>query len=82
MTELLCVGSLLAIPGYAQTTATVPPVYTGVQTRVGGVFVTPIPNVPLTATIDVSSTRILPDGSSEMRKTENHIARDSQAAHL
>ena len=77
-TGLLCVGTLVTIPGAAQTTATVPPVYKGVQTRVGGVFVTPIPNIPMTATVDISSTRILPDGSAEMRKTENHIARDSQ----
>ncbi len=72
---VVCLGSVAA---GAQTTATVPPVYSGVQTRVGGVFVTPIPNIPLTATVDVSSTRVLPDGSTEMRKTENHIARDSQ----
>ena len=66
--------------GNAQTpaTATTPPAYRGVQTRVDGVFVTPIPNLPLSATVDISSTRVLPDGSTEMRRTENHIARDSQ----
>ena len=77
----LTVAGILGIGGMvaaAQTTATVPPVYTGVQTRVGGLFVTPIPNIPLTATVDISSTRVLPDGTTEMRKTENHIARDSQ----
>ena len=62
----------------APTTAIVPPQYSGVQTRVGGVFVTPIPNIPFTATVEISSTRILPDGSSEMRKTENDIARNSR----
>jgi hypothetical protein len=62
----------------APTTASVPPQYSGVQTRVGGVFVTPIPNIPLMATVEISSTRVLPDGSTEMRKTENHIARNSR----
>ncbi len=60
------------------TTASVPPQYTGVQTHVGGVFVTPIPNIPFSALVQISSTRILPDGSSEMRKTQNEIARNSQ----
>lgn len=60
------------------TTATIPPQYTGVQTRVGGVFVTPIPNIPFSAVVQISSTRVLPDGTSEMRKTENDIARSSQ----
>ncbi len=73
---LFCIGSTVAC--VCQTTSTIPPSYGGVQTRVSGVFVTPIPNIPLSATVDISSTRLLPDGSSEMRKTENHIARDSQ----
>ena len=72
----LCTAAALAQA--PPTTATVPPQYAGVQTRVGGVFVTPIPNVPFTALVEISSTRVLPDGSSEMRKTENQIARNSQ----
>ena len=62
----------------APTTATIPPQYAGVQTRIGGVFVTPIPNIPFSAVVQISSTRLLPDGSSEMRKSENQIARNSQ----
>ncbi|WP_419805549.1 hypothetical protein [Terriglobus sp.] len=62
------------------TTSTIPPQYGGVQTNVSGVFVTPIPNLPMTATVDLSSMRILPDGSTELRKTENHIARASNGS--
>jgi hypothetical protein len=55
-----------------------PPQYAGVQTRIPGVFVTPIANAPLTAKTELSSTRLMPDGSSEMRRTETHIARNSR----
>ena len=78
LTAVLCGLSMLAGGQVAPTTATIPPQYAGVQTRVGGVFVTPIPNIPFTATVEISSTRILPDGSSEMRKTTNDIARNSR----
>ncbi|MGI4756069.1 MAG: hypothetical protein ACRYGF_04380 [Janthinobacterium lividum] len=74
-------GLICASAAQAQvppTAATIPPQYAGVQTRVGGVFVTPIPNIPFSAMVQISSTRLLPDGSSEMRKTENRIARNSQ----
>jgi hypothetical protein len=46
--------------------------------RVGGVFVTPVPNVPLTAVAEVESTQTLDDGSTVTKKTINNIARDSQ----
>ena len=76
---ILAAGSATCALGQtAPTTATIPPQYSGVQTRVGGVFVTPIPNIPVSARVEISSTRILPDGSSEMRKTENNIARNSR----
>jgi hypothetical protein len=76
-----CFVALVVVTAQAQsvpTTATVPPQYPGVQTRIPGVFVTPIPNIPMSATVEISSTRILPDGSSEMRKTEAQIARNSR----
>ena len=76
-----CAGSACArAQSNGVTTAVVPPQYGGVQTFVSGVFVTPIPNIPMTATVDVSSMRILPDGSTELRKTENHIARASNGS--
>jgi len=55
-----------------------PPPYRGVQTHVDGVFVTPVPNVPLTAVAEVQSTQVLDDGTSVSKKTFNNIARDSQ----
>jgi hypothetical protein len=55
-----------------------PPLYRGVQMHVDGVFVTPVPNVPLTAVAEVNSTQVLDDGSSVSKKTFNNIARDSQ----
>jgi hypothetical protein len=44
------------------------------QTR--GVFVTPIPNVPLLAVVNTQSSEILPDGTTLNRKTLSAIARD------
>lgn len=75
---VLLFATLVALPLRSQvTTETAPPEYGGVQTRVRGVFVTPIPNVPMTALVDISSMRTLPDGSMELRRTEAHIARTS-----
>lgn len=69
---LLSAGAMVA-----QVGVTTPPAYRGVSTRVDGVYVTPIPNSPLTALVDINSTRILPNGTPEMRKTLHLIARDS-----
>ena len=44
------------------------------QTR--GVFVTPIPNVPLMAVVNTESSRILPNGTTLNQKTLSAIARD------
>jgi hypothetical protein len=46
----------------------------GAQTR--GVFVTPIPNVPLLAVVNTQSSEILPNGTTLNRKTLSAIARD------
>jgi hypothetical protein len=77
------IGGVLAFApvGMAQTqptTETVPPQYAGVQVQVPGVFVTPIANMPLKADVEINTTRTLPDGTSEMRKCVNHIARSSR----
>ena len=71
-------GFALAASALAQVGVTTPMPYRGVTTIVGGVYVTPIPNAPMTATVDISSMRILPDGTQELRKTLNQIARDSR----
>jgi hypothetical protein len=82
--SLLAIVAVLAfiscVPNLgAQESATQnPPPYRGVQTHVDGVFVTPVPNVPLTAVAELESTQVLDDGSSVGKKTFNNIARDSQ----
>jgi hypothetical protein len=70
----LCAPSSWAQEGATQN----PPPYRGVQTHVDGVFVIPVPNVPLTAVAEVESTQVLDDGSSVSKKTFNNIARDSR----
>jgi hypothetical protein len=54
-----------------------PPDYRGVQTVVPGIFVTPIPNAPFTATVDILSHEKLPNGTENVRTTSAQIARDS-----
>jgi hypothetical protein len=55
-----------------------PPPYRGSFYIMEGVFVTPVANVPLTAVVEMQSTRTLADGSSETEKSTRNIARDSQ----
>jgi hypothetical protein len=55
----------------------VPPDYRGVSVRVAGIFVTPVPGAPFSATVDIVSKEILPDGTENIRITVNHVARDS-----
>lgn len=44
----------------------------------GGIFVTPVPGVPLSAVVELESTQLLADGSTNKKKTTNNIARDLQ----
>lgn len=60
-----------------QSVTSVPPPYRGVSEHVDGVFVTPVANVPFSATAELESVQILADGSSVEKKTINNIARDS-----
>src|SRR5580704_17874230 len=80
VTAILLFASLLFAPGsFAQETTTqTPPLYRGVQSHVDGAFVTPVPNVPLTAVVELTSTQALGDGTTVSKKTFNDIARDSQ----
>jgi hypothetical protein len=55
-----------------------PPPYRGVSEHVEGIFVTPVPGVPLSAVIEVKSTKVLADGTNDVKKTSENIARDSQ----
>jgi hypothetical protein len=51
--------------------------YAGVQIRIPGVFVTPVPGAPFAAKVDVFSSQLLSNGETEVRTTINRIARDS-----
>ncbi|HEY6374147.1 MAG TPA: hypothetical protein VIX90_01345 [Edaphobacter sp.] len=74
--ELAALTLLAATLAPAQTPPT-PRAYPGVQIHVPGIFVTPVPNAPFTAKVDIISHEILPDGSINIRTTINHVARSS-----
>jgi hypothetical protein len=70
----------LALPAFAgaQTTQQLMPRdYRGVQTNIGGIFVTPIPNFPFTADVEIVSHIKTTDGSEHVVTTTEHIARAS-----
>jgi len=52
--------------------------YGGVREWIYGVSIPSVPNLPFTAKVVISSTRMLGDGTQVQRKTTNVIARDSQ----
>jgi hypothetical protein len=68
---------LLATLSFAQNQQEMPRDYRGVQITVPGIFVTPVPNAPFSATIDILSHENLPDGSINTRTTTARIARSS-----
>jgi len=74
---VLAFAVLSSAAAFCQETASTPPPYRGVEQHIAGVFVTPVPNVPFSATVEVESSQVLPDGSAEQKKTFNNIARDS-----
>jgi hypothetical protein len=76
LTSLACVLSCQNAIGQTSP-APMPRDYRGVTVRVGGVFVTPVPNAPFSATVDIVSREKLPDGSLNIRMTTAHIARDA-----
>ena len=51
--------------------------YAGPQVHIPGIFVTPIPNAPFSATVNIVSHQKLPDGSEHIVTTINHVARTS-----
>jgi hypothetical protein len=77
---LVAVFAAFAAPlAFSQGTSGLkPPPYRGVAVHVDGIFVTPVPGVPLTAVVEVQSTQTLADGSTNVKKTINNIARDFQ----
>ena len=61
--------------GQTSTPRPVPREYRGVQVRVDGIFVMPLPHAPFTAKVEIVSHERLPDGSEHVVQTSNHIAR-------
>ncbi len=61
----------------ALSAQSLPPLYRGVEVHIPGIFITPVPNAPFTAKVQIVSQERLPDGSVRIRKTINHIARQS-----
>jgi hypothetical protein len=51
--------------------------YRGPRVRIDGIWITPVPNAPFSATVQIVSHNKLPDGTEHVVKTENHIARSS-----
>lgn len=75
---LFAISLTLPALAAAQTTSQLmPPNYRGVETRIAGIFVTPIPNAPFSAEVEIVSHVQLPDGSDHVVMTTNHIARAS-----
>jgi hypothetical protein len=57
--------------------APMPRDYVGPQVHIDGIWVTPVPNAPFTATVQIVSHTKLADGTEHIVKTENQIARAS-----
>jgi len=74
-TTALCL--LLPALTRAQSQQQMPRDYRGVETIVPGIFVTPVPNAPFSATVEILSHESLPDGSETNLTTTAHIARSS-----
>ena len=73
---LLCVLSTAQLWAQEATTPH-PPDYRGVRIFIPGVFVTPVPGAPFSGLVEIVSKETLPDGSVNIRRTVNHIARSS-----
>ncbi|WP_035347834.1 hypothetical protein [Edaphobacter aggregans] len=70
--QSLAVASVLAVTATLNTQQ-MPRPYPGVQTRIPGIFVTPVPNAPFTARVNIISHEILPDGTANIRTTVAHV---------
>ncbi len=57
--------------------ASMPRDYRGAGVRIPGIFVTPVPNAPFSAEVEIVSHDKLPDGTEHVVSTRSHIARGS-----
>ncbi len=72
---LLCAASLLVLPAQQPS----PPTPTQERSpAVHGISIPSVPGLPFSATVVIESEREWPDGSPQIRRTINIIARDSQ----
>ena len=69
--------SLATLAGAQATKQLMPRDYPGVQTNIGGIFVTPVPNSPFTAEVEIVSHIKTSDGSEHVVTTTERIARTS-----
>jgi hypothetical protein len=69
--------SAIALTAQSPHQRRMPPNYSWVQKINAGIFVTPIPNAPFTAAVDIISHEKLPNGTENIRTTSAQIARDS-----
>lgn len=51
--------------------------YAGPQVQIPGIFVTPMPNAPFSATVNIVSHQKLPDGTEHVVTSTDHVARTS-----
>lgn len=65
----------LTLTAGAQTP--VPRDYRGVAVHIDGIFVTPVPNAPFSAMVQIVSHQAMPDGTEHVVTTVNHIARSA-----
>ena len=71
---LACAGTFAAARALSQL---MPRDYGGVNVRVPGIFVTPVPNAPFSAKVDIVSQQKLADGTTDVRTSTAHVARQS-----
>jgi hypothetical protein len=69
--------ALIACFAFSQEAPATGPAYRGPITRVEGIFVAPVPNVPFSAIVTIESRQLLSDGSTEATSTRHQIARDT-----
>ena len=76
-TATVLLGALALVVFAQSPNRPMPRDYRGPQMHIDGVWVTPVPGAPFTATVEIVSHNKLPDGTEHVVKTENTIARSS-----
>lgn len=74
---LMVAGSAVWATAQSSQGQRLPPGYRGVQQAVPGIFLTPVPNAPFSADVEIVSHEKLPDGTEHITTARNHLARSS-----